>query len=344
MTADRRTARGNRSLHAHSNRSTRLPSTRSWQARLNLAQPPGSSRFDTFASHDGLSAAPLFCKAALPHEPSAKVWRIMSNEYFLPMLRSNPMLRNGSSRSNSSSVTTTTTSSTMRKAVTNLWGHSWGHAIVSDGPSAWPALVKGLLVPRQSVRETVEAFKVKHNMAGGVPTLGFHLRCVNVDGDCSKGQVINACQCAYKRLRALENATAAANGARGGGPVRAQLFLATMQSGVRRAVTSHFRKYYSREVISYGEAMEKQEASEGQERARLVDALIVAASDAMLLSSGSTFGHVVRGFAEGGDLPPKIIPTFGFDYKRCKPVEATPEPPMRNEKLLSACGLNKTKA
>ena len=152
------------------------------------------------------------------------------------------------------------------------------HAIVSDGPSAWPALVKGLLVPRQSVRETVEAFKVKHNMAGGVPTLGFHLRCVNVDGDCSKGQVINACQCAYERLRALENATAAANGARGGGPVRAQLFLATMQSGVRRAVTSHFRKYYSREVISYGEAMEKQEASEGQERARLVDALIVAAS------------------------------------------------------------------
>ena len=124
--------------------------------------------------------------------------------------------------------------------------------------------------------------------------------------------------------------------------MRAQLFLATMQSGVRRAVTSHFRKYYSREVISYGEAMEKQEASEGQERARLVDALIVAASDAMLLSSGSTFGHVVRGFAEGGDLPPKIIPTFGFDYKRCKPVEPTPEPPMRNEKLLSACGLNKT--
>ena len=80
VTADRRTARGNRSLHTHSNRSTRLPSTRSWQARLNLAQPPGSSRFDTFASHDGLSAAPLFCKAALPHEPSAKVWRIMSNE------------------------------------------------------------------------------------------------------------------------------------------------------------------------------------------------------------------------------------------------------------------------
>ena len=191
-----------------------------WHARLMRAQPPGSRRFDTFASHDGLSAASVICgksgnSPVSRREPQARVWRIYSNEYFLPLLRDHP-------------------EAIARPEVRFL---------SADGPGVWAALVHGLLKPVPAIQQRVEDFYARHMLRSEAhptrpPTMGFHLRCVNLNGHCSARILTQATRCAYHRLRSLENATRQPGQPAG---MRAQLFIATMSSHARE---------YMRDILS----------------------------------------------------------------------------------------------
>ena len=97
-----------------------------------------------------------------------------------------------------------------------------------------------------------------------------------------------------------------------------------------------------------------------QEANRFIDAMLVARSDGVLLSRGSTFGQVIRALAEGAhasrlgpaaghrntlntleDRMPQrthAIPMYEVG-ENCAPVDADPEPPLRNQRLLDLCGL-----
>ena len=131
----------------------------------------------------------------------------------------------------------------------------------------------------------------------------------------------------------------------------------------------------------------RQYASEEHEVARWIDALLLARSDALLLSQGSTYGHVVRAFADephggrnrarhhapdgrlvstpagsvvaagaagvsaggggasrgaggGAQRAARRLPIFTFTggvqpgESTCRPAEATPEPPLKNARLV----------
>ena len=98
-------------------------------------------------------------------------------------------------------------------------------------------------------------------------------------------------------------------------------------------------------VFWYGSAQERQQASEAQETSRIIDAMLVARSDGMLLSHLSTFGYVVRALADGRPAP-LAVPTYAFEGSsggstggRCSVVEENPEPVVRNVKLLDKCGM-----
>ena len=64
----------------------------------------------------------------------------------------------------------------------------------------------------------------------------------------------------------------------------------------------------------------------------------------MLLSRGSTFGHVIRAFAHArhGAGTPLLAPTYSYDVHgdTCAPDEAKAEPSVANKWLLRACGLS----
>ena len=313
--------------HAHAiNRSIVGP----WHARLVKAQPFGSPRFDTFASHDGLSAASLICHSSLDREPAARVWRVYSNENFLPIIRANKRVEQS------------------------------GGFIARDGPAVWSTLARALMVPTPDVEARVAAYYAKHiarrpavgtagraAATGSVeqdrpPTLGFHFRCVNLNGACTARNMAMASHCALLRLRALENATLplATDGARR--PRRAQLFLATIHSKARRHIEAHLR-LHGHKVIWHGDAQERQEASESQEASRLIDAMLIAKCDGILLSRASTFGYVIRALAgeSQGSASGQAAPTYHFDPTgaTCAPVSRDTEPPLRNKKLLDKCGL-----
>ena len=82
-----------------------------------------------------------------------------------------------------------------------------------------------------------------------------------------------------------------------------------------------------------------------------------ARSDGVLLSRGSTFGQVIRALAEGAHgsrLGPAAGPRNTLENRmpqrthaipmyevgeNCAPVDADPEPPLRNQRLLDLCGL-----
>ena len=65
-----------------------LVETSGWAPRLARAQ--ARSRVDAFAAHDDFSAFDQLCAADLRRAPSARVWRVFSNQYFLPLLLLNP--------------------------------------------------------------------------------------------------------------------------------------------------------------------------------------------------------------------------------------------------------------
>ena len=337
--------------HAHASRGG---TGAAWREMLAAAEAEQGSHYDTFASHDGLSAASPICHSRFgAAEPAARVWRIYANEYFVPLLRANPHphraseLLAGSRRPRSH--------------------------ITSD---VWTDALHALIRPRAHIERAVAAFHAAH--LAGRPSLGFHLRCVNLDGQCSPRQLAGAASCALSRLGALSNASTMVMRATGAAtphtPARPPvLFLATLHRSAREHLRAflHQRGY---EVVWYGEnAQERQETSALQEESRWIDALLLRSATSLLLSRGSTFGYVVRALVarrgersaledafhvgtrdrsdHGSDTSAsasarptrEAVPwSYNPSTGECGPApEATAEPVCHNARLLQRCGLTK---
>ena len=63
-----------------------MPGTASgWMPYVTALQASGAS-VDSFAAHDDSSGFAPLCGDDLRRRPSARLWRVFSNQYFLPLL------------------------------------------------------------------------------------------------------------------------------------------------------------------------------------------------------------------------------------------------------------------
>lgn len=239
-----------------------------WAPLVAVAQL--ESRRETFLASDDVSLASTLCASNLRHEPSARVWRVFSNQYFLPLLWLNPHHR----------------------AQLRLWRPSW------------PRLVSAMLIPRPSLRRAIDTHAATARLGAAVispssswrrdprttlppaaPSLTMHLRCMQtLSGFCNRQQLADYSACARQRI----NATGART-----------IFIATMHQRDRQRMASLLKGSGAEVTYStFAPAAERvQSGVKSQEDARVVDIWLVARGTELLLSPSSTMGYMSMALA-----------------------------------------------
>jgi hypothetical protein len=296
-----------------------------------LLRAQAHSRYESFITSDDTSLASTLCTRDLRAVPSERVWRVFSNQYFLPLMAANERYR----------------------PQIETWIASGG----GGGVGLWAPLARALLRPLPHVQSRIdtiagEAFPTEQRPpssandgtgdastsrsssssasdgvvdartssdAGG--TLSMHLRCMEtLNGFCHPLKIALYAACAVERL----NATRAT-----------RLFVATMHArdaqtlreGIRRSLPS------VSVITSRGEggrmAERVETGTQWQEESRITDTWLLALGNELLLSPASTMGYLAMSLT---DAPATMLNT-------CKP------PPTREASFhLLRTSLKKSRA
>lgn len=235
-----------------------------FESSLLHAQDGEESRLDSYLAHDDYTAASVMCSEDLRTFPAKRVWRLFSNQYFLPLLLLNPHHRGELASMASQSAA----------------GGSHERRSKQPPPVFWGPALNFLLRPLPHVTTRAEA--LYDSRFRGEPFVSIHLRCALIDGRCNFRYLKRAAECARRRLAAV--------GAK-------RLYIAALQQGHRDYVASRLNSTVS--VVWYGEAVEKQDQSQTQEESRLVDLNLLMRAQEMILAASSTFSHMARAMAIG---------------------------------------------
>lgn len=238
-----------------------------FEASLLAAQDDEQdSRLDSFMAQDDFSVAVDLCSTNLRHKPRQRAWRLMSNQYFLPLMLLNPH--------HSDEL------ASMAGAPPDERG--------DPQPAFWGPALSYFFRPLPHVMRQVDHFRATHFMPGE-RVIGVHFRCLAIDGLCrygTKKDPTRAVECARTRLLA--------SGAK-------HLFVATMHHSHRLAFERGLSGVAN--VSWYGKAVEQQDQSVAQEEARMVDLMLLSRMDELLLATHSTFSHMARAMALGHGIP-----------------------------------------
>ena len=242
-----------------------------WEPFLQRAQR--ISHRELFLAHDDFSSSSLLCSTDLANEATVaqRVWRIYSNQWFLPLLRANPHHAN---------------------------------AILAMAPDGglFSAMAKVLMRPSHQVSTLIDSAHATWNSAALRGALGhagstgqyiaMHVRCSSNWYGCSKRVLHAAVRCARARLK-LQPGKAAEK----------LIFVAAQHAHMRleleAALNSTARVHFYGPPPGVFETSTRGGWSAELEINRLVDAWLLAQGNETLISLGSTYSDVVRGLARG---------------------------------------------
>ena len=144
-----------------------LLETSGWAPHVAALQARGES-VDTWAAHDDSSGFDDLCRADLRREPAARVWRIFSNQYFLPLLLLNAH-------------------------------HARPLAAMGGSGGLWGPALRVLLRPQQRLLDAAAAYVTRVGLGrGGARVVGIHARSP-LDNAARREATLG---CARTRLRA----------------------------------------------------------------------------------------------------------------------------------------------
>jgi hypothetical protein len=279
--------------------------------------PPSTS--DGFAAHDDFSAFESLCALDLRRHPPARVWRLFSNQYFLPLLLLNPhharqleamaealdgtrgrvLLSTGSSDASGSGGGaghrhSHAEAGTGRGGVGGGGGRGGGGHGARDGivgrgraarvsnasASLWTPALRAIWRPSPRLAKRLDAY-VRRASLHSQRYLAMHIRVNFASQRDGPSKVAGAAACVLSRLRA-HNAS--------------HLFLATMYASNRRSISASLGLHGIR-VHWYGKSMEAQAESTDASDSALADMLLMGGAEEVLVTPGSTFGYVAQGLA-----------------------------------------------
>ena len=235
-----------------------LVETSGWAPYLQRAVAIGVA--DGFAAHDDFSSFETLCASDLRRTPAARVWRLFSNQYFLPLLLLNPHHQ-----------------STVEAMAEPLQVANAGAAYA---PSLWTPAVRALWRPATRLVARIDAFRRSSQLDAG-PYVAMHIRVNFADQSERSRKLESAIECARSRLRASNSS---------------RLFLATMFASNRHAIQAALQPN-GISVHWFGKSMEAQAESTASSDSALADMLLMGGAREVLVTPGSTFGYVVQGLA-----------------------------------------------
>lgn len=133
----------------------------------------GYSETDGFMAHDDYTAFNTLCSSDLRHTPQARVWRIFSNQYFLPLLMLNPY--HGRQMD------------------------AFAEKLESGGQSLWTPGLQALWTPNARLAARIAAFKAKAGFELG-SYVAMHVRINFADQRDGSRRLHQAITCARTRL------------------------------------------------------------------------------------------------------------------------------------------------
>ena len=158
-----------------------LVETSGWAPHLAAASRLQGGAADGWMAHDDFAAFETLCAADLRRTPAAPVWRIFSNQYFLPLLLLNPHHAPAM--------------------------ESMAEALEGDGGlSLWTPGIRSLWRPRPRLGERIDAFMASSGLAGGA-YVAMHVRSNLVEQRDSSRRLSSAVACARSRLAATNSST-----------------------------------------------------------------------------------------------------------------------------------------
>ena len=168
-----------------------------WMPALLAAQGSGSSR-DSFAAHDDFTAFDGLCGADLRVSPPERVWRLFSNQYWLPLLLLNPH----------HAPEIEAMAEEARGAVSARGGALAGGAraaralpVRRSPRGLWAPVLRGLLRPNSALQAELDLFAAASHR--GAPLVGMHIRTELTSSEGSPTpRLRKAAACARQRLRA----------------------------------------------------------------------------------------------------------------------------------------------
>ena len=210
-----------------------------WADELERAQGLGFS-VDTFATHDDYTFFDKLCSDNLRQAPTARVWRIFSNQYFLPLLLLNPH--------HAAEV------EQMGLADRSGGERPLGLPAAASSSGIWGPSLRVLLRPSQEVHLGLDRYLAER--VGGAPMVSMHVRAQLTE----RTSLVAAVRCARSRLAANNAST---------------LFLATMHEGTRLALARHMRGV---QVLWYGQAIGTQGATKRAADSAVADLWLMGAA------------------------------------------------------------------
>lgn len=263
--------------------------TSGWEPYIARAQ--AISRAETFITSDDVSLSGTLCAADLSREPAARVWRIFSNQYFIPPVLLNPhhqaqmgeWLRPSSGRRGRHAGT--------KHANDDEEDGGGGGGEVAMAPRSsttegdfgqmWSPLIRRLFRPRAHLQQRIDSFAKSVGLENAIT---MHLRCMEtLSGFCGGSTIMKHAACARSRLTATGATT---------------LYIATMHARDRTYLTKALN--YSGVTVVHidGKMAERVETGKAwQEDARIIDTWLLSMGAELLLSPASTMGYVAMALA-----------------------------------------------
>lgn len=249
--------------------------TSGWASRLEAAARDDKGVRESFAAHDDSSGFQDLCSANLLKRPSTRVWRIFSNQYFLPLLLLNPHhyeqveLLAERERKPIGSRALAERKSIGNRAITS-------GAISAPLPAIWRPALRVLLRPAPALLSQIKAWRAQQLRGGGV-VVGMHVRSM------LKPDTFGAAlTCVKSRLRAKNSST---------------LYLATMHKAMREKFVEELKDVAR--VVWYEHGVEKQGVSRHAMDSAVIDLWLLGSTQEVLLSKASTFGYVAHALSHG---------------------------------------------
>ena len=243
-----------------------------------------------------------------PQLGEARIVRIFSNQYFLPLFYLNPhhreQLRVWMRTSSANNISSTSSGSgRLLSSKTKDGGAQRVRRPLTVASAEYDAtaglfspIIHTLLRPQRRLQTRIEELATKIGLrghvgdgGGGVKVLSMHMRCMKtLNGGCSPKQIQAYATCAASRLEA--------NNASG-------LFIATMHLRDREYFTKRLKEAMHPRpiVVSHADGITAEKVQSGvkeQEDTRLVDTWLVGRGHEVLLSPQSTMGYLAAALAD----------------------------------------------
>ena len=237
-----------------------LVETSGWAPHLVTAGQSGGVA-DGFAAHDDNSAFDGMCRSNLRHWPPERVWRVFSNQYFLPLLLLNPY---------HSAHVEAMAEPALRRGDDSAYPPP-------AMPSLWVPAIRALWRPRPRLLTQLNTF-LRESELDTAPFVAMHARL-----EIGSGRLDGVLRCVRARL-AARNAS--------------RLFLASMHTSNRKLLSDALGPS-GITVVTFGRAVGAQSESRSGTDAALADMYLMGQSAEVMVNAGSTFAYVVHGLSGG---------------------------------------------